>query len=214
MANYRLNSQVRTDTHKRVTKQLRRDGKIPAVYYFHREKPVPLAVDLKELRAAIHSGAHIIELHMDNKKHICILRDLQHNPVTDEITHADFMGITLKEDITVNIPIVITGNAIGVREFGGVLAQHLWEIEVKCKASDIPDNFTIDVTNLNIGDSISVADLSVENAVILTPADTSILSVVKSTGMKLEEEAEAAAEELEEGGEGEAEKGEDSERNE
>jgi len=199
MANYKLNSQLRTDIHKSVTKQLRKEGKIPAVYYFHREKPIPLAVDLVELRNAIHSGAHIIELQMGDKKHICIIRDLQHNPITDEIIHADFMGITLKEDITVNVPIVVEGSAIGVRDFGGVLAQHLWEIEVKCKATDIPNNFTIDVSNLNIGDSITVSDLAADNVEILTSTDSSIVSVVKATGMKTETEAE----ELEEGEEGE-----------
>lgn len=203
MANYKLNTDLRTDLHKRVNKQLRKEGKIPAVYYFHREKPLPLAVDLKELRSAIHSGAHIIELQMGNKKHICIIRDLQHDPVSDEIIHADFMGITLQEDITVDVPIVVEGSAIGVKDFGGVLAQHLWEIEVKCKATDIPDNFTVNVANLNIGDSITVGDLVVpEHVELLTPTNSSIVSVVKATGLKTEEELEAG-EELEEGEEGE-----------
>lgn len=203
MANYKLLADLRTDLHKRVNKQLRNEGKIPAVYYFHREKPLPLAVNLKELRNAIHSGAHIIELQMGNKKHISIIRDLQHDPVSDEIIHADFMGITLQEDITVDVPIVIEGSAIGVKDFGGVLAQHLWEIEVKCKATDIPDNFTVNVSNLNIGDSITVGDLVVpEHVEILTPSNSSVVSVVKATGLKLEEELEAG-EEPEEGEEGE-----------
>jgi len=194
MANYKLNTQLRPDIHKSVNKQLRKDEKIPAVYYFHREDPIPLSVDLKELRSIIHSNAHIIELHMGDKKHICILKDLQHDPVTDEIIHADFMGITLKEDITVNVSIIVEGSAVGVRDFGGVLAQHLWEIEVKCKATNIPDNFTINVANLNIGDSIFVSDLKAENFEILTPAKSSIVSVVKATGMKIEEGAEEGEE--------------------
>ena len=202
MANYKLNTQLRPDIHKSVNKQLRKEEKIPAVYYFHRENPVPLSVDLKELRSIIHSNAHIIELHMGDKKHICILKDLQHDPVTDEIIHADFMGITLKEDITVNVSIVVEGSAIGVRDFGGVLAQHLWEIEVKCKATNIPDNFTVNVSELNIGDSIFVSDLKADNFEILTPAKSSIVSVVKATGMKIED----GAEEGEEGEEAEEDK--------
>jgi large subunit ribosomal protein L25 len=211
MANYKLNTELRTDIHKRVNKQLRQAGKIPAVYYFHQESPIPLSVDLKELKNAIHSGAHIIELHMGEKKHICILRELQHNPVTDEIIHADFMGITLKEDITVNVPVVIEGTAVGVKDFGGVLAQQLWEIEVKCKATDIPDSFVVEVSNLNIGDSISVADLSVEKAEILTSVSSSIVSVVKATGMAIEEEVEEAEEEEGEEGEEGAEEAEEQE---
>jgi large subunit ribosomal protein L25 len=200
MANYKLNTELRAEIHKSVNKRLRREGKIPAVYYFHRESPIPLSVDLKELKGAIHSGAHIIELQMGNKTHICILRTLQHNPVTEEITHADFMGITLKEDITVDVPIIIEGTAIGVKDFGGVLAQQLWDIEVKCKATDIPDSYTVNVSNLNIGDSISVADITVaEKVEILTPASSSIVSVVKATGMKVDEEAVEEGEEGEEG---------------
>lgn len=195
MANYKLNTELRSEIHKSVNRQLRREGKIPAVYYFHREEPIPLSVDLKELKGAIHSGAHIIELHMGDKKHICILRDLQHNPVTEEIIHADFMGITLKEDITVEVPIEVTGTPIGVKDFGGVLAQQLWEVEVKCKATDIPDGFTIDASDLNIGDSISVADLKAEKVEILTSPSSSIVSVVKATGMKIEEEEIAEEEE-------------------
>ncbi|MBU1064997.1 50S ribosomal protein L25 [bacterium] len=197
MANYKLNTQLRTDIHKSVNKQLRKEGKIPAVYYFHRENPIPLSVDLKELRSIIHSNAHIIELHMGDNKQICLLKDLQHDPVTDEIIHADFMGITLKEDITVNVPIVVEGSAIGVRDFGGVLAQHLWEVEVKCKATSIPDNFTVNVSALNIGDSITVSDLTAENFEILTSIKNSIVSVVKATGMKLEEDEEEDEEEEE-----------------
>jgi len=199
MANYKLNTELRTNIHKSVNKQLRKEGKIPAVFYFHRENPTPLSVDLIELRSIIHSNAHIIELHMGDKKHIGIIKDLQHDPVSDEIIHADFMGITLKEDITVNVSIIVEGSAIGVRDFGGVLAQHLWEIEVKCKATNIPDNFTVDVSELNIGDAILVSHLKAENFEILTPSKSSIVSVVKATGLKLDEdEDEDEDEEVEE----------------
>jgi len=188
MADYNLKSELRTNTYKGVTKLLRKEGQIPAVYYFHREKPIALSVDLKALKAAIQTGANIYELQMGSKKHKCILRDLQYNPVTEEIIHADFMGITMKEDINVNVPIHLEGTAIGVKDFDGVLAQQIWELNVKCKPGDIPDMVTIDVTGLNIGDSVSVADVSIENVEVLTPATSSIVSVVKATGAKAEEE--------------------------
>ncbi|HCK99810.1 MAG TPA: 50S ribosomal protein L25 [Candidatus Marinimicrobia bacterium] len=198
MADYNLKSELRTNTYKGVTKLLRKQEKIPAVYYFHREKPITLSVDLKALKAAIHSGASIYEIQIGNKKHKCILRNVQYNPVTEEIIHADFMGITMKEDINVNVPIHLEGTAIGVKDFDGVLAQQIWELNIKCKAGDIPDVITIDVTGLNIGDSISVADISIENVEIITPATSSIVSVIKATGAKAEEEAAEEAEEPEE----------------
>ena len=198
MADYKLQSKLRTNIHKCENKRLRNEGRIPAVFYFHQDKPVPLSVDVKELKGAIHSGANIYELHMGKKKHICILRDVQYDPVSEDIIHADFMGITMQEDITVNVPIHLEGNAIGVKDFDGVLAQQIWEIEVKCKASDIPDAFTVDVSLLNIGDSIAVSDISAENVEILTPQSSSIVSIVKAAGAKAEEEEEIEEEEEEE----------------
>ncbi len=98
------------------------------------------------------------------------------------------MGVSLEEMVTVSIPINVTGTAIGVKTFGGILEQHLWELEVKCKVSQIPDRVTIDVTNLNLGDSINAGSLNIEGVEILIPATTSIVSVVKPTGTKAEEE--------------------------
>jgi len=197
MSEYKLKSELRSDYRKTATKQLRRAGKIPAIFYFHQEEPIGLSVDLKDLKAGIQAHAHIFELQINTKKQKCILKELQHDPVSDEIVHADFMGITLKEEITVMVPLRLTGSAIGVREFGGILEQHLWELEVKCKATEIPDEITLDISNLNIGDSISVAAIKMENIELLTPLNTSIASVVKATGAKAAEE-EVPAEEVEE----------------
>jgi len=197
MSEYKLKSELRNDYRKTSTKQLRRTGKIPAIFYFHQEEPIGLSMDLKELKAGIQAHAHIFELQINTKKQKCILKELQRDPVTDEIIHADFMGITLKEEITVMVPLRLTGSAIGVREFGGILEQHLWELEVKCKATEIPDEITLDISHLNIGDSISVATIKMENIELLTPLNTSIASVVKATGAKAAEE-EVPAEEIEE----------------
>jgi len=197
MSEYKLKSESRNDYRKTITRQLRRTGKIPAIFYFHHEEPIGLSVDLKELKAGIQAHAHIFELQISTKKQKCILKELQRDPVTDEIVHADFMGITLKEEITVMVPLRLTGSAIGVREFGGILEQHLWELEVKCKATEIPDEITLDISQLNIGDSISVTTIKMENIELLTPPNTSIASVVKATGAKAAEE-EVPAEEVEE----------------
>lgn len=207
MSEYKLSTEIRTQFRKSDTKELRRKGKIPAVYYFHKTKPIPLIIDMKELKEAIHSDSHIINLQIGKKSHPCILRDIQHDPVSELITHADFMGVNLEEKISVNIPIIIVGTAIGVKTFVGVLTQHLWEIEAKCKATNIPDGVTIDVSNLNLGDSISIKDISLENVEILNSPTTSIVSVVKPSGAAAEEEKpEEAAVEEEEGQEEETKK--------
>lgn len=209
MAEYILNAEIRTDLQKGATKRMRRAGMVPAVYYHHTEKPASLSLNLDELKTALRSSIHIYDLKINQKSHKCILRGIQFNPITEEIIHVDFMGVSLEEMVTVNIPIHVTGTAVGVKTFGGILEQHLWELTVKCKASQIPDGVTIDVTELNLGDSISAGYFKIEDVEIITPLTASVVSVVKPTGLKAEEEEvkeegeeEAEGEEAEEAKEG------------
>jgi len=167
---------------KGETNKLRGDGKVPGIYYFHKEKPIPLYVDKKDLIKVIHKKTHMITLKLDNKTHKALIRELQHHPITDEIIHVDFMGVTAKEIIEVEVPIHVVGTSIGVKEFGGILEQHLWSLKIKCEADMIPDAIEIDVTQLNLGDAIYVRDLKLENLQILTPQDVAIVSIVKPTG--------------------------------
>lgn len=205
MIEHKLNSILRTDLKRSATRQLRREGKVPAVYYYHHEQPLNLAIDLKELKAALQTGAHIFNLSLGKKSHKAILRELQHDPITDEIIHADFMGVSLDEYITINVPIHIKGVAEGVKTYGGVLEQHLWELEVKCKTANIPDAITLDVTPLKVGDSIRAGEIHLEGVEVLTSHTAAIVSVVQPTGAKVEEEAKPAEE-------AEAEQAEESEK--
>ena len=212
MTEIKLSSELRTDLSKAHTKQLRRDGKIPAIYYFHQQKPVALIIDQKDFRTAMQSSARILDLQIGKKRHKCVIKDVQYHPVTDVIQHIDFMGVNLTEIINIKVPVHVTGEAIGVKTFGGVLEQHLWEVEVKCQVANIPEDISIDVSELGLNDSISVADLEIENVEILTTHSAAIVSVVLATGAKEKEEVEEE-EELAEGEEGEEteEKGEETE---
>jgi len=205
MLEFKLNSEPRPDLQKGATKRLRRAGKIPAVYYFHHTSPVAIVLDQKELITALHSKAHVYDLQIGKKSHKCILRKVQYDPVSDAILHVDFMGVSMDELITVSVPIRVTGTAVGVKTFGGILEQHLWELQVKCKATDIPDTITLDVTDLNLGQSINAGQIKLEGVTILTAPTASIVSVVQPTGAKEEEEAKVAAEAAAEEAEGEGE---------
>jgi len=201
MVEYKLNAELRTDLQKGATKRMRRAGQVPAVYYHHKEKPVALTLNLKELLLALRSSAHIYDLDINTKSHKCIIRGLQFDPLSEEVIHADFMGVSLQEMVTVNIPIHITGTSVGVKTFGGILEQHLWELTVKCQASKIPDGITLDVTELNLGDSINAGSIKIEGVEVLTPGTASIVSVVKPSGKTAEEEEAAKALEEAEGAE-------------
>ncbi|RKY56996.1 MAG: 50S ribosomal protein L25 [Candidatus Neomarinimicrobiota bacterium] len=196
MAEYKIISKPRNNFTKGETKRLRSEGRIPAVYYFHKQKPIPISIGLKEIRSAIQSGNRIFDLTIGKENHKCVVKDVQFDPITDNAIHVDFMGVRLEEIIHIDIPINIVGESVGVKTAGGVLTQHLWELEVKCKVSEIPEALTIDVSNLDLGDSISVSDIKLEKDVeILTLPSTSIVSVVKPTGAAVEEVVEEEIEE-------------------
>jgi len=198
MAEYKIISEPRTNFAKGETKRLRREGRIPAVYYFHKQKSLPISIDLKEFRAAIQSRQRLFDLTIGRKGHKCVVKDVQFNPITDNAIHVDFMGVDLQEVIHINIPINLVGESIGVKTAEGVLAQHLWELEVKCRVSEIPEALALDVTDLDLGDSIFVSDVKLEKDVeILTSPSTSIVSVVKATGVAVEEVVEEEIEEEE-----------------
>lgn len=206
-----LNVEKREDLTTHVTRQMRRSGRVPAIYYMHGEDPVAVSVDEKEFRGVVHSGHSIIDLVFGPKKKVkSVIREVQWHPVTSAPMHVDFMGVKMTEEVTVEMSITLVGTPVGVKNEGGILQQQLREIAISCLPTDIPDNFEIDVADLAIGDTIRVSDLSFDKVKILTEAEQSIVTVrapkvvVEETPAEVEgEEAEGAPEEGE--GEGETE---------
>jgi len=195
MSEVLLNVETRKDLDKKTTKQLRREGKIPGVFYIHGEDSIPVAMDEKLLRNLIHSDANIIDLKFDTgKKAKCVIRDIQWHPVSDNPIHVDLLGIKLTEKLTVDVPIYITGEAVGVKTGGGILQHILREISVQCLPLDIPEHFELDISGLEIGDSIRVEDLDIDKVEILTDPTQSIVTV-RPPAVEAEEEEEELGEE-------------------
>lgn len=196
-------------------KQMRRTGRIPAVLYGGGQESVSLSIDDKEFRQVIHGkqGLHaIVELDVEGDKKLngpAIIKGVQPHPVRNEFLHADFMRIDLKKKIKTMVATKLEGQAIGVIE-DGVVDHQSREIEVECLALDVPDAFIVNITELNIGDSIHVSELTVpDNVTILTPADRTVVAV-HAPRVVVEEEPEEGEEGLEgeEVAEGEAAEGE------
>lgn len=192
-------------------KQVRRSGRIPAVLYGDGKDPVSLSVDGKEFQHIIHGkhGLHaIVELEVEDKKALngpAIIKGVQPHPVRNEFLHADFMRIDLKKKIKTLVATKLEGQAIGAVE-GGIVDHQSREIEVECLALDVPDALVIDISDLNIGDSLHVSDLNIpDDVTVLTPLDRTV-AAVHAPRVVVEEEPEEAEEgvEGEEGAEGEA----------
>ncbi len=181
-----LKAILREDVGKKNVKKLRRDGKIPGVYYAHEEKSISLLFDVNELRNLKGSTSGLIDLAIGSQKpKKCIIKEVQLDPVKNVPIHLDIMGVRLKEKITIMVPVRIIGDAIGVKEENGTLVSPLHELQISCLPLDIPDFIDVEVTNLKIGDSIHVKDLKVEKIEIMNEPEAVIVAVtkVRTTGV-------------------------------
>jgi large subunit ribosomal protein L25 len=210
MAIFKLKADLRENLLKSHTKQLRNEGLVPGVYYYHGHEPQALAVDKRTLLSAIRTNAHIFELEVGKKVYKTIIKAMQWHPVSDEPIHVDFMGVNETEKIEISVKVECVGTARGVKEQGGLLSQSVWHLPIKCLIKDIPENIVVDVTALNMGDSIALKDLEVENVEFVDSPEKSIVSVIAPKGtITLESEEEEG--EVEEGAEEETEETTDEE---
>ncbi|TNF45313.1 50S ribosomal protein L25 [bacterium] len=206
MTAMKLSAQPRDGSGKGVARKLRRDGKIPAVLYRPGEDGLSLVVSDDEFAKLLAKGqaqASIIRLQVRDGKESTerdvLIREIQTHPFKKDVYHIDLQEITMDQEISVKIPVEIVGESIGV-EMGGILEFKRRELEITCLPGKIPDSIVIDITELDIGDSVHVESIvPPEGVTIPHDVNFTILTVV---GAAPEEEEEV--EELEEEVEGEA----------
>ena len=206
-----LHAEIREATGKEFAKKLRQAGKVPGIFYTREEKSVPIVLDEREIMKMLTSETGLIDVKIGNKgQRKAIIKEVQTDPVKQYLVHVDIMGVRLEEKITVSVPVSIVGEAIGVREQGGILHQYLRELEISCLPLDIPEYIDVDVAELGMGDSVSLNALTVEKVTFIGDLDQPIVSVLIPT---IVEEPEVTEEEVEEveGEEGEEAKDEDKE---
>ena len=181
---------------KGAINKLRRERIVPGIFYSKEQKPFPIYTDEIKINSLVFtSEAHLINLELENEEPFkCVLKDVQFDPVTDRIIHFDLYGITVGQILEIQIPVVLKGQAIGVRE-GGILQHSIHKLDVQCLPKDIPEHLQIDIAELKIGDSVHVNDLSFENVKILNPEGSIVVSVIAP---RLVEEAPVADEIIEE----------------
>lgn len=164
---------------------LRKQRKIPAVFYGNKEKSVALQVDYQTFRKAYEKagGNQVIELNIDGKKKPVLVHEVQYNPLTDKFDHIDFVHVDMNVEVKAQIPVVIVGIAPAVKNLGGILMTLRHDLEVKCLPSDLPHQLEVDVSGLEtLHSSMYLSDIKVPAGVKLTgnPDDVVVtVSVVK-----------------------------------
>ncbi len=199
MAEIIINAEKRELSTKGYLNSLRKESKVPGVFYTQQENPLPIAISEYDINKLVYTTeTHVVNLKINEKEAgQCILKDVQFDPLTDKIIHFDFHGVTVGQEMELQVPISLVGQAPGVRE-GGMLQQFIHKMDVACLPKNIPDQLEIDVSGLNIGDSIHVKDLSYENIRILNPEEVIVATVSKTReSMAVDEEEEEVATEPE-----------------
>ena len=185
MAHVALTAQSRKETGKGAARTLRRQALIPAVFYGPEVDPVHLSLNYRDLEKLIRTGAGenvIIDLAIETGEstlsHRAMLKEIQMDPVKQTILHVDLYEISMDKKIQVEVPITLTGTPKGVSD-GGILQQVSRTVEISCLPDNIPDAFELEVTGLDIGDSLHVSDLKIPEGIeVLEEEELTIATVV------------------------------------
>jgi large subunit ribosomal protein L25 len=193
-----LQAEIREGTGKELAKKLRRQGKIPGVFYGHDENPISIVLDERNALKILTSESGLIDFQIGKKKkRKVIIKEVQTDPVRQSLVHIDVMGVRLEEKITISVAVHVIGESIGVKEQGGILHQYLREVEVSCLPLNIPDHIEVDVSNMKVGDAITLGTLAIENVEFLGDLDQPIVNVMLPAVVK--EKVEEEAPQVEEG---------------
>lgn len=180
-----------------TARKLRHDGKVPVVLYGHGSTPELLAVPQRAFTDLITHGGRtsLLELKLDGKKFdTALVRELQHDPVTHRIIHADLQRVSATESVRAPLPLITAGTAKGVKDFGGVMDVLVHEVEVEGPANRLPDNAEIDVTPLGLHEHITAGEIPLPKGFkLLTAPDTIVVSIEPSKVARALEEVEEAA---------------------
>jgi len=158
--------QKREECGSSACKKLRRRGLIPGVVYGHGLNNVNVSVPAENFTDFLHSGSRVLRLKIGSDEDQVLVKDVQHDALTDEIIHVDFERISLDEKVTLEVPVELIGIAIGAKQ-GGVVDQPVKQLEIECAATNIPEFIEVDVSPLNIDDALTIADIKVGEGIIL-----------------------------------------------
>ncbi len=187
-----LKAEERTETGTGASRRMRRDGFVPAVVYGHGESSRNLKVRERELRALLDRISvenTLVDLEVEGAPtQKVLIREVQRHPWRARVLHVDFFQIRADEKIRVAVPLELVGVPRGVQDEDGILQQSKHEIEVECLPGEIPEKFELDVSNLEIGDSLHVADLNTGGVRPLEDLDLTLCVVVPPTVIQVEEE--------------------------
>lgn len=222
MKELKLKAEIREEKGKSVAKKLRRSGEIPCIIYGHGEPAISSSVkqgDFEDVLKRNPHGVGVVNIEIKGKETFwCLIKDIQRDPITEEILHIDFQHLHKGEKISLDVPIKAVGTPVGEKE-GGVLEQITHEVRVSVLPSSIMSVFSVDVSNLEIGDAIHLGEVNIGDAELEDNPERTVFNVIVPKVIEIEKpepeevleglEEEVEGEEVEEGEEKKPEEGEE-----
>ena len=191
-----IKGQKRETLGKKESKKLRAQEIVPAVLYGG-EEVIHFSVPFKELRSLVYTpNVYLIDLDIDGEIYTAIMQDIQWHPVEEQVLHVDFFKIDIDKAIKVEVPVAVLGHAKGIQQ-GGKLQINLRRLKVKALAKNLPDAINVDVTELELGQSIKVSEIEAGDVELLDPKSIVVVAVNVTRLAIIEEEVEEEVEEVE-----------------
>ena len=185
-----LSGSLRENVGKKDAKALRKNGQVPCVIYGNNIEQVKFYTDARSFKKILYTPETlIIDFEINGTVYHTILQDIQYHPVTDEVLHADFLDVNDDNPITVTLPIRTEGTSPGVMR-GGRLNKNLAKLKVRGLVNDLPDNIILDISKLNLNQSIKVKDITLDKIEVLVPSNTIIVDVKAPRNANVEETSE------------------------
>ena len=173
---YKLPMEERSALGTGSARAMRRNGKIPANYYYHGEANQNLAIDKKAFYQAMHSGQRVFEMDLNGNTVYAMIKAAQYHPVTEEVMHIDLMRVRRTEKMTFSIPVILEGEALGTSE-GGIVTKVTTAIELECYPTDVPESVTIDISELELHSTLTAVEILLpEDVSLISPEDTTIVT--------------------------------------
>jgi large subunit ribosomal protein L25 len=187
-----LKAEIRDKAGTKSAAKLRKQGRIPAIVYGHKEKPVAVSLDAHIFELGLHHGARVLDVQIDGNPQKMIIKDLQYDYLGKDIIHIDLMRVDVSEKIKISVPLEIKGTPKGASE-GGVITAHADHIEVECLVTDIPQSLLISVKEMDVGNSLHARDVKLPDNVKLVSNPLMLIVSCNIVIAKTTEEVEAEA---------------------
>lgn len=193
-----LKAEIREHTGSNAVRKVRRQGRVPAVVYGHKQDPVAISLDEHDFVEGLHHGHRLMDVQFGRKKEKMLVKELQYDHLGRKIIHADLMRVSITEKIRVTVPIELKGTAAGSHE-SGIIEEHVDHLEIESKVTDIPETIVVSIKDVHVGDALHAGEIELPPGVKLVSSPDTLLVTchlvaAAKTAEEVEEEAPTAPE--------------------